>query len=418
MTHPFYELAWAAATPFVIARLAWRSRRQPGYLEHLGERFGRYATAAAGARIWIHAVSVGETRAALPLARAFEKRYPTHRILITHMTPTGRETGASLFGEGVEQAWLPYDLTGATRAFFAHFKPAFGVIMETEIWPRTLEEAARAGVPVVLANARLSEKSAKRYARAPWLTRWALSNLAGIAAQTESDRARFAAIGANAPVALGNVKFDLTVPPEMLERGRELRGRFGGHRPVLVAGSTREGEEALLLDALGRAPGDALLVIVPRHPQRFDEVASLAAGRGFKVARRSDAAAVSGDVRVMIGDSMGEMLAYYAAADVAILGGSLLPYGGQNLIEPAAVGCPVIAGPHTFNFEEAARDAIGAGAALRVDSAARALEVAAELVRDEARRKSMGQKARAFVEAHRGAAERIAAWIEKTVAHL
>ena len=415
MTRFLYGLAWAVLTPLAVLRLAWRARRQRGYLERLGERFGRYGEAPAVPRIWIHAVSVGETRAAAPLVEALSRRYPDHRILLTHMTPTGRATGEELFGDRVERAWLPYDNAFAVRRFLAHFRPRFGIVLETEIWPRLLEESARAGVPVLLANARLSERSARRYARVPRLTRWAFSNLAGIAAQASADAQRFAQLGAPLPAVTGNVKFDLDVPVGMVERGAHFRALFGADRPVWVAGSTREGEEALLLDALGQASGDVLLVIVPRHPQRFDEVAALAAQKGFAVARRSGEAPVASDVRVVIGDSMGEMLAYYAAADVVLMGGSLLPYGGQNLIEACALGRPVIVGPHTYNFEEASESAIAAGAAVRVRDAGEALQAAAALTRDVTRRKAMGERARSFVAAHRGAVDRLMGWIEATL---
>lgn len=410
-----YALAWLAATPLVLARLAWRARRQRGYLERLGERFGRYAPAAPGPRIWIHAVSVGETRAAAPLVEALAARHPRHRILVTHMTPTGRATGETLFGDKVERAWLPYDLGFAVRGFIAHFRPDVGILLETEIWPRLIEEAARARVPVVLANGRLSERSARRYAKVPSLTRWSFANLTGVAAQTESDARRFAAIGARDPVVLGNVKFDLEIPAAAERGGAGFRALFGARRRVWVAGSTREGEEALLLDALAARPppDEVLLVIVPRHPERFDEVAALAAARGFPVARRSTGEAVAPGVRVALGDSMGEMLAYYAAADVVIVGGSLAPFGGQNLIEACALGRPVIVGPHTFNFEEAAEGAIRAGAAMRVRDAGEALAAAAALSADDARRREMGERAREFVRAHRGALGRLVAWIEE-----
>jgi len=361
---------------------------------------------------------VGETRAAAPLVEALAARHPAHRILLTHMTPTGFAAGEELFGDRVERAWLPYDLGFATRRFLAHFRPELGVILETEIWPRLIEEAARAGVPVMLANARLSEKSARGYARVPWLSRWAFANLAGVAAQTAEDAARLAAVGARAPAVLGNVKFDLAVPEAMLEKGRRFRGLFGARRRVWVAGSTREGEEALLLDALAAASpaGEALLVLVPRHPQRFDEVARLAADRGFAPARRSLETAVDAGTRVLVGDSMGEMLAYYAAADVVIVGGSLLAFGGQNLIEACALGRPVIVGPHTYNFDEAAKGAIAAGAATRVRDAPEALRAARALSDDDAKRSEMGAKGREFVAAHRGAVERLAAWIDATAA--
>ncbi|MGZ5032718.1 MAG: lipid IV(A) 3-deoxy-D-manno-octulosonic acid transferase [Usitatibacter sp.] len=417
MTRFLYGMLWLVLAPLAVVRLAWRSRRQRGYLLRLGERFGHYAAAPQARRIWIHAVSVGETRAAAPLIEALAKSHPGHRILLTHMTPTGRATGEELFGERVERAWLPYDQGFAVRRFLRHFNPEFGIILETEIWPRLLDECARASVPVVLANARLSARSARRYRRFPALTRWALANLTGIAAQTESDAQRFASLGAGKVAVTGNVKFDLSVPAAMLELGREFRSRFGAGRQVWVAGSTREGEEALLLDAFARMPADAdvLLVIVPRHPQRFEEVAAMAAARGLGVGRRSDTQPLSPGVRVVIGDSMGEMLAYYACADVVIMGGSLLPFGSQNLIEACALGKPVIVGPHTYNFEEAAESAIHAGAATRVGTAAAALDFAAGLARDGARRREMGDKALAFVDAHRGAVPRLMQWLEATL---
>ena len=418
MMRLLYALAWLVATPLVLARLAWRARRQPGYLHRVGERFGRYRERFSGPCIWIHAVSVGETRAAVPLVEALQVRYPRHRILITHMTPTGRATSRELLGDRVQRAWLPYDMGFAVRRFFAHFQPEFGILLETEIWPRLIEEAARRDIPVVLANARLSERSARRYSWIPALTRRSFANLRGVAAQTEADAARFRAIGARAPAVVGNVKFDLTVPPPMVELGTEFRRRFGPARAVWVAGSTREGEETLLLDAFTAAPPTegALLVIVPRHPQRFADVASLAQARGFEVALRTGVEAVPAAVRVVVGDSMGEMLAYYAAADVVIMGGSLLAFGGQNLIEACALGRPVIVGQHTFNFSEASKSAIAAGAAVRVKDAREAVQMAAAISADPARRDAMGARGREFVDAHRGAVARLVEWIGTTVA--
>jgi 3-deoxy-D-manno-octulosonic-acid transferase len=412
MTRAAYALLWWLATPFILLRLALRARRQRGYLEGLGERFGRYASSERMPRIWIHAVSVGETRAAAPLVDALLQRYPDHRVLVTHMTPTGRATGVELFGDRVERAWLPYDYRFAVRRFLAHYQPSMGILLETEIWPRLIDECARLGVPVVLVNARLSERSARRYAMWPSLARWALGNLAGIAAQTQDDAARFVALGAKPPIVMGNVKFDSAVDSAMLERGRDFRARFGPARSVWVAGSTRDGEEALLLDAFASiANPAALLVLVPRHPHRFEEVAALAASRGFDVALRSDESAVTPRTRVVVGDSMGEMIAYYAAADVVIVGGSLLPFGSQNLIEACAVGKPVIVGPSTYNFEEAAASAIAAGAAVRVKDAREAIEAASGIAGDRERREGMGASARDFVAAHRGALERLVEWL-------
>ncbi len=418
MTRLWYALLWLAAAPLALARLAWRSRRQPGYLDALGERFGSYPPAAAAPRIWLHAVSVGETRAAAPIVAALARRHPGHRILLTHMTPTGRATGVELFGDRVERAWLPYDMGFAARRFLAHYRPQFGIVLETEIWPRLLDECARAGIPVALANARLSARSARRYARFPGLTRWALGNLAGIAAQSETDAQRFRELGAAAVEVTGNVKFDIAPEAGEAARGEEFKARCGAGRTLWVAGSTREGEEAALLEAFGAmdAPEGVLLVLVPRHPHRFEQVAELAARLGFEVARRSDAGPVPPAVRVLVGDSMGEMPAYYTAADVVVMGGSLLAYGSQNLIEACALGKPVIVGPHTYNFEEAAEGAIHAGGALRVRDAREALVAAAELSRDAVRRQRMGDNARAFVAAHRGAVERLMAWLGTKVA--
>jgi 3-deoxy-D-manno-octulosonic-acid transferase len=412
MTRLVYALAWWFAAPLAVLRLLWRARELPGYRSHIGERFGRYAPVPDAPRIWIHAVSVGETRAAAPIVEAMATRHPGHRILLTHMTPTGRTTGEELFGGRLERAWLPYDLGFAVRRFVRHFRPELGVILETELWPRLLQECAGAGIPVVLANARLSERSARRYARFPTFARWALGNLAGVAAQTEADARRFEALGAKAVVVTGNVKFDLEVPEESAARAAQLRAQFGATRAVWVAGSTREGEEALLLEAFAAMPPEALLVIVPRHPQRFDEVFEAAHARGLEAARRSAGAPVAASVRVVVGDTMGEMLAYYGAADLVLMGGSFLEYGSQNLIEACALGKPVIFGRHTYNFEQAAEGALAAQAAIRVEDARAAMAAALELTRDAQRRDRMGRNARDFVAGHRGATARLAQWLE------
>jgi len=414
MTRIAYALAWWIATPFIVLRLAWRARRQRGYLERVGERFGRYAAVERVPRIWVHAVSVGETRAAAPLIERLRASHPRHRILLTHMTPTGRAAGEALFGDSVERAWLPYDYGFAVRRFLAHYAPVAGILLETEVWPRLIEESARAGVPLVLANARLSERSARRYQRVAGFARRVLTQLSGIAAQSAADAGRFERLGAPRPAVTGNIKFDMSVPPPMVALGNTFRERFGSARKVWVVGSTRDGEEALILEAFAAAAVDpsVLLVLVPRHPQRFDDVAALAARQGFAPGRRSTEGNVSAATRVVVGDSMGEMLAYYAAADIVIMGGSLLAFGSQNLIEACALGKPVIVGPSTFNFEEAAESAIAAGAALRVGDAREAIEAARALTADDARRKRMGEAAMEFVAVHRGAVERLGGWLE------
>ncbi|THF61751.1 lipid IV(A) 3-deoxy-D-manno-octulosonic acid transferase [Pseudothauera rhizosphaerae] len=409
-----YSLLWLLALPAVLLRLLWRARRQPEYLGHVGERFARYPAPPDGPLIWLHAVSVGETRAAEPLVRALLAGHPAHRVLLTHMTPTGRATGTALFGTEprVLQAYLPYDMAMLAARFVRHFRPCLGIVMETELWPNLLAVCAQHGVPVILANARLSARSARRYARWPALTRATLGALAAIGAQTTADAERLAALGAHGVVHTGNIKFDIEPPAARHELGHAFRARIGA-RPAILAASTRDGEEGPLLDAfLRHAPADAVLLLVPRHPQRFDEVAALAAGRGLAVQRRSDGQPLAAATRVWLGDSMGEMFAYYAAADVALLGGSWQPLGGQNLIESCAVGTPVIMGPHTFNFAQVAEQAAEAGAALRAADAEDGMKAAVELLSDPARRAAMGEAGLAFAQAHRGATARTMALID------
>jgi 3-deoxy-D-manno-octulosonic-acid transferase len=415
MLRALYTLVLHLALPFLPLRLWWRGRREPGYRRDIGQRFGRYGAPPGRPTIWIHAVSLGETRAAQPLVAALRARYPDHAFLVTHMTATGREAAASLYGDFATLAFLPYDLPWAVRRFVAHFRPALGVLMETELWPNLVRECRASGVPLLLANARLSEKSARGYARIDSLARATLGDLAAIGAQTESDAARLAALGARAVTVTGNVKFDLAPSPAMLERGRELRALFG-ERPVLLAASTREGEETLLLDALGRAPlAGALVVIVPRHPQRFDEVAGLMRTRGIEFVRRSDARPVPPGCSYALGDSMGEMTAYYAAADLAFVGGSLVPLGAQNLIEACAVGTPVAVGPSTFNFAQAVDEAVKAGAAIQVPDADALVREAARLLADAGMRRRMGEAGKRFCAAHRGATERTMALVAPLV---
>ena len=405
-----YTLLLYLLLPRVAVHLLLRARKQPAYLRHLGERFGFYREDARAPVLWIHAVSVGETRAAQPLIESLRRSHPGHRILLTHMTPTGRETGEQLFGDTVTRCYLPYDFPFAVRRFLDHFAPVAGVLMETEIWFNLIDACRQRRIPLYLGNARLSERSHRRYARVARLARISLRGLAAIAAQSEADAERLRSLGAEAPVVTGNVKFDISPPAPLLQLGRRWREDFGAERPVLLAASTREGEETLLLDALDRLEvARALLVIVPRHPQRFDEVAQLLEQRAISFQRRSAATRVAPGVRVLLGDSMGEMFAYYAACDLAFIGGSLLPYGGQNLIEACAAGAPVIVGPYVYNFEEAARLAVDAGAALQVEDAPQAMREATRLLRDTAARRAMAQAGIDFSRRHQGATERLLA---------
>jgi len=413
-----YSLLWLVALPVALLRLVWRARKEPGYLEHVGERLGAYGhLPAKGPWLWVHAVSVGETRAAQPLVDALLSAYPGHRLLLTHMTPTGRQTGAQLFGKEsrILQCYLPYDLPWLVGCFLRYFRPAAGMLMETEVWPNLVRGARRAGVPLFLVNARLSPRSYRRTARFGRAAAAMYSDFAGVLAQTAGDAERFRGLGVAAVQVTGNLKFDMQPSPAGVERGRRLRQGFGT-RAVLAAASTREGEEPMLLDAFSRwqqlgesGPRPALL-LVPRHPQRFDEVAAMATRAGFTVQRRSaldiDHLSVPINADVVLGDSMGEMTMYFAAADLAFIGGSLMPLGGQNLIESCAVGTPVLIGPHTFNFAQATDDAIAAGACVRVADADDLVRAASRLLSKPAALAEMRAHAHTFAGLHRGATGR------------
>jgi len=416
-----YTLLWWLALPALPLRLWWRGRREPGYREFLAERFGRYGLrVAADNPLWIHAVSLGETRAAAPLIERLLREMPSRAIVLTHMTATGREAGRALFGDRVMQAWLPYDIPFAVRSFFAHFRPSAGLLVETELWPNLAREATRRHVPLLLVNARLSERSARGYRSVQSLSRPLFAALAGVAAQSDADAARLRELGARNVVVTGNIKFDVVISDAQHERAQLLRERFGTDRRVFILASTRDGEESLLLDALLRArsslPARTLVVLVPRHPQRFDTVAELLDARAIRYARRSAEATVSEATSLVLGDSIGEMLAYYLAADVAFVGGSLLPLGGQNLIEPIAAGVPTLIGPHTFNFAEASEAAVAAGAALRVADADDVFAVGGRLLDDPVARETVQQCARTFMATHRGATERLWGWLQPCIA--
>jgi 3-deoxy-D-manno-octulosonic-acid transferase len=398
--------------PAAVLRLLWRGRKEAGYRQHVRERFGWYrGDPPEKPVVWVHAVSVGETRAAEPLVRALMRAYPACRILLTHTTPTGRRTGEALFGDSVMRAYLPYDSPGAVARFLDHYRPRAGIVLETEVWPNLVHGARTREVPIYLVNARLSEKSLNGYLRVAAFARDTFAAFTAIAAQTDEDAERLSSVGAVNLQVTGNLKFDVSVPAAQLELGQHWRASYERQR-VLLAASTRDGEEALLIDALDELPPDALLVVVPRHPQRFEEVAALLEARGVRYARRSANAALARDTRVLLGDSMGEMFAYYAACDVAFIGGSLLPYGAQNLIEACAVGKPVLIGPHTYNFAEAASRAMETGAARSVDNAKDLMRNAGALLANNAELERMGERGIEFTRAHRGATERVMRMLE------
>ena len=388
-----YTLALHALAPVILLRLWWRGLREPGYRRHLAERFGYYKDAPrrVGAPhgekplIWLHAVSVGEA-------------HPECDVLVTCMTAAGRDTLKELHGESVQVAWLPYDYPGAVRRFLEHFRPRLAILMETELWPNLLAACTDFGVPVLLANARMSEKSAAGYRRVGLLARPALGALTLACAQSEEDAARLRALGARRVEVAGNLKFDSAPDAAKRSAGKAWRERIG--RPVLLLASTRDGEEQLLLESLPAWDGRLLVVVVPRHPRRFDEVAALAQSRRSKQEMPDPAD------RVHLGDTMGEMDFYYAAAEVAVIGGSFQPLGGQNLIEACAAGVPVVLGPSMFNFAEATRLALDAGAAVRAENAADAIRRALQLLSKSREREKMGAAGLALCQAHRGATRR------------
>jgi 3-deoxy-D-manno-octulosonic-acid transferase len=410
-----YTALWWIGLPLVLLRLWRRGRAEPGYRRHIGERLGFYTQfdqlAVRPRVIWLHAVSVGETRAAQPLLDALLLAYPSHTVVLTHMTATGRATGQQLFaqhGARVVQSYFPYDTGWMCARFLRYFKPRICILMETEVWPNMVRQCGLHQVPVMLANARLSARSLRRGQRFGAILREAAAGIDCVAAQSDADAERLRQFGARRVQVTGSIKFDVEAPPELVEQGQRWRAHCGS-RPVLLCASTREGEEVLILDALGKlAQRDFLLVLVPRHPQRFDEVAALASAHGLRVQRRSAGleTAVARDVDMVLGDSMGEMFAYYAACDVAFIGGSLLPLGGQNLIEACSLGKPVLIGPHTFNFQLISEDAVTVQAALRVEDAAAMLQTAQVLFQDRARQAAMASSATGFARQHQGATER------------
>lgn len=413
--HIYTALLWLLL-PYIFFHLLWRARKQPEYLQHIAERFGLYPVNSDKPVIWLHTVSVGETRAAASLVQRLQTGFPDHQILLTHTTPTGRDASEQLYGDKVLRVYLPYDYPFAVQRFLRHFKPKVGVLLETEIWFNLINRCHTAHVPLLLLNARLSEKSATAYGRFPRLTKSGLSQLYAVAAQSEEDSARLGALGAHNVSVMGNLKYDIEPPPAMLELGKQLRIQFGAERPVFLAASTRAGEEALLLAALKQIHQPALLtVIVPRHPQRFDEVASLLTQHGISFQRRSENRPIAADTQVVLGDSMGEMFAYYAACDIAFIGGSLLPFGGQNLIEACAIGKPVLIGPHTYNFTQASNLAVKEGAALRVQDADSLADTLQRLLHQPEQRLRMSTAGLAFVNANRGATDKALAKIYQAI---
>ena len=430
-----YEALWHILIPFVLLRLLWRSRKNSDYLKHVRERFGFYGTKPSLRKaVWIHAVSVGETRATQALVESLLKEGQS--ILLTHMTPTGRKTGAELYRKAIasgqlQQAYLPYDICWAIEAFLKHYRPQLGLFMETEAWPGFVFRTKQLGIPLFLINARLSGRSFKRVQLFGSAGRSLFQSFVGILAQSEPDAKRYQALGVNDVIVTGNMKFDVPEKAANQSLGKQWkRALREQERLVVCAASTRAGEELIMIDAWKKLLSEfgseikPLLIVVPRHPERFTEVANLLYQSTLSFERRSNLSDPRSsaefasvphwtNVDVLLGDSMGEMGAYYNATDLVVMGGSLLPTGGQNLIEACANGCPVILGEHTYNFQQASEDAIACGAAVRIPATlphelAQSLsETIKNLLTNTVQREIMSAKALEYASVHQGATQRI-----------
>lgn len=415
-----YTIVLYLLTPFALARLLWRGLRARGYWRRWGERFGFAPVGRGVPPIWVHAVSVGEVQAAAPLLRALLKRYPDVPVLVTTTTPTGSEQLHSLFESAVRHVYMPYDLPDAVARFLGRTRPRLALIMETEIWPNLYAACARRGIPVLLVNARLSARSAAGYGRVPGLTAATLECLHGIAAQSRADADRL--IGLGAPPervrVTGSIKFDMKIPASLTEQAAVLRRDWGPQRPVWIAASTHEGEDEMVLDAhrgvRERFP-NALLVLVPRHPERFARVAALCRDQGWQTVLRSARVATPTDAEVFVGDSMGELLLFFAASDLAFIGGSLIPHGGHNPLEAAAQRVPVLFGPHMFNFEQIAELLLEAGAAREVGDSGQLADSVAHWLDDPAARVTAGERGAAVVEANKGGRDAVLAMVAEAL---
>jgi len=415
MNRTLYTLLFHLGLPLVFLRLLWRAWRAPAYSRRIGERFAFGLPPLRPGGIWVHAVSVGESIAAAPMIRELMARYPHLPITVTCMTPTGSERIQALFGDSVQHCYLPYDLPWAAARFLERARPKLAVVMETELWPNHIHQCARRGIPVALANARLSARSARGYARFARLTAPMLAKLSLIAVQTEAEAERFRRLGARDECVevTGSIKFDLTIDPALLARASKLRQQWAAQeRPLWIAASTHAGEDEIILAAhrqlLSNHP-QALLILVPRHPERFASVYESAVRDGFVAVRRSTGEAVGADTQVLVGDTMGELLFLYALADIAFVGGSLVPNGGHNLLEPAALGKPVLSGPHLFNFLEISAQLRAAGALREVQDAAQLAQVVSELWGDPAGAQAMSDAGLGVLKANQGALARLLA---------
>ncbi|HEY2144474.1 MAG TPA: lipid IV(A) 3-deoxy-D-manno-octulosonic acid transferase [Steroidobacteraceae bacterium] len=421
MTLHLYSFLIRCAAPIAFAVVLWRGLGDRNYWQGLRERLGWGPAIPKSPTVWLHAVSLGEMSAAAPLIRAIILQHPQFPVVLTTATPAGRARAQALFGDSVDIRFLPYDTPGSVRRFLARIRPRLGVIMETELWPNLFGECEQRGIPLLLASARLSAKSVSRYRRLRALFGGVFKGNVAIAAQSAADAQRFVSIGAAAAQThvIGNVKFDLQLDAGNIEQGKQLRAAYGAGREVWIAGSTHAGEEELMLEAqslLKAQQRNALLILVPRHKDRFAAIADLLTRRGVRFARRSSRDSVSADTEVLLADTVGELPTLYAAADAAFVGGSLVPIGGHNLLEPAALGLPVLTGPSHFNGKEIAQMLLQQGAAIEVANAA---DLAAALLRlfdDPAERQRMGSRGSGVVAANRGSVQRLGVLIEASLA--
>jgi len=418
----FYTILFYLALPLVLIRLIWRGFNAPDYFKRWNERFGSIPKRISEQNlIWVHAVSVGEAEACRPLISGLQQRYPEHQILITTMTPTGSARVKSLFADSVLHVYLPYDLPFAIKRFLKAMRPQFGIIMETELWPNLILICAEQSIPVVIANARLSARSAHGYQKVSKLTRQMLQSLPLIATQTHSDRERFLQLGAYKEKvhAVGNLKYEITLPASSVERAEAIRSLWG-NRPVFIAASTHEGEEEQIIDAARKIRGqfrDLLLVIVPRHPERFDRVAALCRRAGLNTLRRSENKPCGSQIQALVVDTMGELSIFYGTADVAFIGGSLVAHGGHNLLEPAALSRPVITGPHYFNFLEVTKQFLEHHAAIEVKNPEQLADTVIDLLKAPQRRAEMGDAGRQLIEQSKGASQRLLNLIDIYIRH-
>lgn len=416
----FYSIVFVLAIPLILLRLIWRGGRASAYFKRWNERFAiKLAPASDKPLIWLHAVSVGEVEAARPLVAALQDCYPQNQILITTMTPTGSARVTKLYGDKVLHCYLPYDLPFAVKRFLKSARPTVGIIMETELWPNLIHYSAELDIPLVLANARLSARSAIGYQRIAKLTKHMLQSFELIAAQSQDDRQRLIELGADKHKvhAVGNLKFEISMPASANEQAEAMRAVWG-ERPVFIAASTHEGEDEIILNASRQIRAqfpDLLLILVPRHPERFDRVAALSQRAGFKILRRSENGMCSKDIQVLVVDTMGELPLFYGSCDIAFVGGSLVPRGGHNLLEPAALGRAVLIGPHYFNFNEISQQFLQAEAAFEINSSETLAEKVIELLSHPQKRAAMGEAGLNLIEHSKGASQRLLNLIKRHI---